>query len=86
MIHHATLEKASKECKDDKYGQKGKYYDYQIKDAADCLVSAESIKKDKEMMSFVSKCLDEEYKSTKKAISSIQDLRDIVNKRSDDDD
>ena len=81
-----ALEGASKECKDDKYGQKGKYYDHQIKEAAQTLKDAELVKKDKDIMPYVSKCLGEDLKSAKKAVSSIQDLRDLSNKSSDDED
>jgi len=69
-------EVADKDCKDDKYGQKGKYYDYAIKDAAETLTRAEGIKGDKKLMPYVAKCVQEELKSAKKAVSSIQDIRD----------
>ena len=80
-----AIEVADKDCKDDEYGQKGKYYDYKIKDAARTLTEAEEIKGDHALMKYVSKCVDKDLKNAKKAVSSIQDLRDINHKGDDED-
>lgn len=81
-----AVEPADKDCKDDKYGQKGKYYDYAISGAARTLAEAEEIKADKDLMGYVAKCAKEDLKTAKKTVSSIQDLRDIANSGDDDDD
>lgn len=77
------MEMADKDCKDDKYGQKGKYYDHDISHAARTLIEAEEIKADSEKMKYVSKCVMEDLASAKKAVSSIQDIRDISHKGDD---
>lgn len=63
----------------------GKYDEWEIKDAADTLIRAEDIKSDKEKMKQVRKCLDEKFKDTKKAITSIQGLKDAYNEKYGDD-
>lgn len=73
------MELAGKDCKDDKYGQKGKYYDHDISHAARTIVEAEEIKNDPEKMKYVSKCVKADLATAKKAVSSIQDIRDISN-------
>lgn len=79
------VEVAGKDCKDDKYGQDGKYYDYAIRDAAECLTRAEQIKADSKLMPYVAKCVKEDLKAAKKAVSSIQDIRDIAQSKKDED-
>ncbi len=69
---------------DDEYGQKGKFSDWEISDAASTLERAEEIKQDPELLKYVKKCLSSKVKSTKKTFNSIQDLRDYANERDDD--
>ena len=57
----------------------GKYENYEIEDAARVLQEAEEIKKDSKKMEYVQKCLEEKLKNTKKAVSSIQEIRDEYN-------
>lgn len=77
------MEKQDKDCTDDKYGQKGKYYDYQIKDAARTLTKAEEIKDDKEILKYVIKCVEEDSKKAKKAFSSIKEIREHAGRKRD---
>jgi len=67
--------------KDNEYGQNGKYSDYEIKDAARTIIDAEKCKADPDKMKYVQKCLDRDHKATKKAITSIQGLRDRQQER-----
>lgn len=53
----------------------GKFDEWEIRDAADTLIRAEQIKGDKEKMKYVQMCLDEKEKDTKKAITSIEGLK-----------
>ncbi len=53
-------------------------HDYEIKDAAECLLRAEDIKKDKRMMPYVHKHLSKKEKQ----IRSIQDIRDAAKEMS----
>jgi len=64
------------EERDNEYGQDGAFADYEIKDAAECIIRAEKIKGDEKMMRFVSKCLEKEAKASKKAYTSIEDLEE----------
>lgn len=54
----------------------GKWDKWEIENAADTLIRAEEIKADKEKMKYVSKCLDKKAKETKKAITSIEGLKE----------
>lgn len=54
----------------------GKFDEWDITSAVDTLIRAEEIKSDKEKMKYVSKCLAEKFKDTKKTITSIQGLRE----------
>lgn len=54
----------------------GKFDEWDISNAVDTLIRAEEIKSDKEKMKYVSKCLAEKFKDTKKTITSIQGLRE----------
>lgn len=53
----------------------GKWDKWEIENAADTLIKAEEIKGDKEKMKYVSKCLEDKAKETKKAITSIEGLK-----------
>lgn len=81
------MEIAMEKNEDNEYGQKGKFHDYKIRSAAETLIEAEQIKKDKEMMPFVYKCMEEKMKDNKEAINSIEDLkkaRDSYNSKEED--
>lgn len=64
-----------KEKKDNKYGQNGKYSDWEISDWARDITRAEKIKNDPEKMKYVKKCLAEDAKAMQDAITSISGLR-----------
>jgi hypothetical protein len=70
------------EKKDGKYG---KYDDYEIESAARTITEAEEIKADEEKMKYVKECLEEKASASKKAIKSIQDIRDAGNEIQDED-
>lgn len=61
--------------KDNKYGQNGKYSDWEIDDWARDITRAEKIKNDPDKMKYVKKCLAEDAKAMNDAISSIDGLR-----------
>jgi len=62
--------------KDNDYGQKGAYSDWEIKDWARDITRAEELKSNPDKMQYIQKCLDKDFKAMKKAISSIEGLRD----------
>lgn len=70
MVVHGSEVKDKKEKK--KYG---KYEEYEIKDCARTIMKAEEIKADKEKMKYVAMCLKEKATAAKKAVTSIQDIR-----------
>lgn len=61
------------EKKKSKYG---KFDEWEIKDAARTITEAEEIKKDSEKMKYIKMCLKEKLEDAKKAIKSVQDIRD----------
>lgn len=70
------METVSAEKKKKKYG---KFEDYEIEGAARTIQEAEEIKADPEKMKYVAKCLKEKASAAKKAVTSIQDIRDAYN-------
>ena len=74
---------AMKENKKKKYG---KFEDYEIESAARTIQEAEEIKADPEKMKYVSTCLKEKADAAKKAVKSIQDIRDAYNEMDSDSD
>jgi hypothetical protein len=76
-IHAQPLE--SSEAKEKKYG---KYDDWEIESAARTLIEAEEIKKDKEKMKYVGECLKAKGDAYSAAITSLDDLRKLANKKS----
>lgn len=70
------MEAVSAEKKKKKYG---KFEDYEIESAARTIQEAEEIKSDPEKMKYVAKCLKEKASAAKKAVTSIQDIRDAYN-------
>ena len=68
--------------KDNKYGQNGKYSDWEIEDMARDLVRAEKIKGDKDKMQFVKKCMMEDCEAMENAVESLDDLREMYDKKS----
>lgn len=74
------MESVSSNMEKKKYG---KYEEYEIKDCARTIQQAEEIKADKEKMKYVKMCLEEKAKAAKKAVKSIQDIRDDYNEMKD---
>jgi len=64
-----------KKKKDNKYGQNGKYSDWEIDDWARDITRAEKIKNDPEKMKYVKKCLAEDAQAMQDAITSIDGLK-----------
>ena len=56
----------------------GKYEEYDIRDDARTIQRAEEIKADKDKMKYVKMCLEEKAAAAKKAVTSIQDIRDAA--------
>ena len=54
----------------------GPYSEWEIKNAVNCILEAEEIKADKEKMKFVNTLLNKKSSAFKKAITSIQDIKD----------
>ena len=59
----------------------GKYDDWEIESAARTLEEAELIKADPEKMKYVKMCMESKVKATEKALSSIDELREIGKKK-----
>lgn len=68
------------EKKKSKYG---KFDEYDIKNAARTITEAEEIKADEEKMKHVAECLKEKAEASKKAVNSIQDIRDAASEMDD---
>lgn len=73
-------EPVKSEEKEKKYG---KYDDWEIESAARTIIEAEEIKRDKEKMKAVGQCLKEKGEAYSSAITSLDDLRKLANKKSD---
>lgn len=56
----------------------GKYDEWEIKCDVDCLLKAEEIKADKEKMKYVGPMLMEKMDKTKKAINSLDKLKELI--------
>lgn len=74
---NATPLEGSEE-KEKKYG---KYDEWEICSAVDCLLRAEEIKNDKEKMAYVKPLLDEKMGNLSKAIRSLSDLKAVAKKK-----
>lgn len=66
------------EKKEKKYG---KYDDWEIESAARTIIEAEEIKKDTEKMKYVGECLKSKGEAYSRAVSSLDDLRKLANKK-----
>lgn len=76
MSEKLTAAPAEKEEK--KYG---KFDDWEIESAVRTIIEAEEIKQDAEKMKYVKPLLEEKLQKTQKAITSLQDLKDIAKSR-----
>lgn len=61
--------------KQNKYGQDGKFEDWDIERWARDILDAERIKNDPEKMKYVKKCLADDAQAMNDAIESIDDIR-----------
>lgn len=64
--------------KEKKYGD---YDDWEIESAARTIIEAEEIKKDAEKMKYVGECLKKKGEAYASAVSSLDDLRKLANKK-----
>ena len=72
--------------KDNKYGQKGAYEDYEISSAAETLSRAEEIRGDSKLLGYAKKCLGEDLKAKKKVFKSLDELTEYASRKRDTED
>lgn len=75
-IHAEPVEKEESEK------EYGDYDKWEIESAARCIIEAEEIKRDKDKMKYVAQCLKEKGDAYSSAITSLDDLRKLANKKS----